>query len=269
MTHVVAAPRRSSSLAVALAVATLLGAFLGAVGPFGSYLNGPAHLRIAYWIGCGWIAVLVMQPTMRLAVAVARRTGTPPMLAVAAAVILANAPLAFLISLIARAFWPRLPPMSWFDWYAQVLAITAFMLAAYGLTRAAVQARARPAPIEIAPAPEAAAPFAGALCLQMEDHYVRVHTASGSRLVHGTLGQAMSAQGAAEGLQVHRSWWVARTAVRACAWEGRKLRLQLTNGMSVPVSRTAVARLRAAGWLTPGQLTAQAPPRDDGTCLIP
>jgi hypothetical protein len=37
--------------------------------------------------------------------------------------------------------------------------------------------------------------------------------------------------------------------VRAVA-EGRNLRLQLVNGISAPVARSAVAMVREAGWLT-------------------
>jgi DNA-binding LytR/AlgR family response regulator len=83
----------------------------------------------------------------------------------------------------------------------------------------------------------------------MEDHYVRVHTADGSRLVLATLNQAMTAIGNADGLQVHRSWWVARKAVVRAVSEGRNLRLQLVNGLTAPVARSAVAMVREAGWL--------------------
>jgi DNA-binding LytR/AlgR family response regulator len=83
----------------------------------------------------------------------------------------------------------------------------------------------------------------------MEDHYVRVHTARGSRLVLATLGQAISAVGAVEGLQIHRSWWVARKAVARPLVDGRNLRLELSNGVSAPVARASVASVRAAGWL--------------------
>lgn len=252
MSHVAASPRPLSPWVVYLGVTTALGAFLGAVGPYGSYLNGPTHVRIAYWIAAGWISLAVLGTAARLALSLARRTGIPAPAAVAGALILANAPLSALIAALARSIWPGLPPMSGFDWYVQVLAITAFTLAAYGLTRAALQGRTpAAAPPAVRPA-EAAPPLGPALCLQMDDHYVRVHTAAGSRLVHATLGQAIAAQGDREGLQAHRSWWVAREAVRAHVWNGRRLRLELTNGLSVPVSRSAVARLRAAGWLTPG-----------------
>jgi hypothetical protein len=105
--------------------------------------------------------------------------------------------------------------------------------------------------------PQAAAPGllgaspAQVLCLQMEDHYVRVHTAAGSRLVLATLSQAVEALGRTRGLRVHRSWWVAEQAVAGAVADGRNLRLVLVNGLNAPVARSSVAAVREAGWLEP------------------
>jgi hypothetical protein len=89
------------------------------------------------------------------------------------------------------------------------------------------------------------------LCLQMEDHYVRAHTARGSDLVLIPLKDAIAELGAIEGPQVHRSWWVARAAVVEPVVSRRNLSLRLSNGLAVPVSRASVVRLRAAGRLNP------------------
>jgi hypothetical protein len=35
--------------------ATALGALLGLLGPYGTFLNGPAWQRLAYWIGLAWL----------------------------------------------------------------------------------------------------------------------------------------------------------------------------------------------------------------------
>ena len=83
----------------------------------------------------------------------------------------------------------------------------------------------------------------------MEDHYVRVHTEAGSELLHMPLKAALAALSDVEGLQTHRSWWVARGAVQEVVRSGRNLRLSLVNGMTVPVARASVARLKQAGWL--------------------
>ncbi|MEO8113887.1 MAG: LytTR family DNA-binding domain-containing protein [Phenylobacterium sp.] len=87
------------------------------------------------------------------------------------------------------------------------------------------------------------------LALQAEDHYVRVHTARGSALLLMRMGDAVAELDGLAGLQVHRSWWVARTAVAGAAPAGRRANLALTNGLAVPISRAAMAQARAAGFL--------------------
>lgn len=67
-----------------------------------------------------------------------------------------------------------------------------------------------------------------------------------------SLSKALDELGDLDGLQVHRSWWVARHAVVGVVEGGRKLRLCLTGGMETPVSRSSVARSRQAGWLEAG-----------------
>jgi len=63
------------------------------------------------------------------------------------------------------------------------------------------------------------------------------------------LRQVAEELGPDRGLQVHRSWWVARAAVRDWEEADRSIILTLTNGMRVPVARNRVAVLRACGWL--------------------
>ena len=52
-----------------------------------------------------------------------------------------------------------------------------------------------------------------------------------------------------DGLQVHRSWWVARGAVSDVQREGRNIRLTLDTGVEAPVSRANVQVLKDAGWI--------------------
>lgn len=52
-----------------------------------------------------------------------------------------------------------------------------------------------------------------------------------------------------EGMQVHRSWWVARNSVESVVQEGRNVRLTLRGGIEAPVARSSVPTLRASGWL--------------------
>lgn len=52
-----------------------------------------------------------------------------------------------------------------------------------------------------------------------------------------------------EGMQTHRSWWVARAAVEGSERENGALRLKLRNGLIVPVARATAPEVKAAGWL--------------------
>ena len=94
------------------------------------------------------------------------------------------------------------------------------------------------------------------LCLQMEDHYVRLHTPLGSELVLMSLSQAMAGLADLDGRQTHRSWWVATAAVVGVVEDGRNLVLKLKGGLTAPVSRARVAPLRAEGWLAAPELSA-------------
>jgi hypothetical protein len=87
------------------------------------------------------------------------------------------------------------------------------------------------------------------LALQAEDHYLRVHTDAGSTLILMRLSDAIAQTGGVEGARCHRSWWVARTAVAGAGRRGTVAALQLESGLDVPVSRTHLAQLKAAGWL--------------------
>lgn len=85
------------------------------------------------------------------------------------------------------------------------------------------------------------------LCLAMEDHYVRVHTSLGDELIHMRMTDAMTELEGYAGYQVHRSWWIATTALKNITKDGRKHTAQLVNGLEVPIARNRVAELKKAG----------------------
>ena len=51
--------------AIDLAIATVCAIFLGVIGPFGSYLNGPAWQRVAFQLACFWPGVLLYGSLIR------------------------------------------------------------------------------------------------------------------------------------------------------------------------------------------------------------
>lgn len=79
-----------------------------------------------------------------------------------------------------------------------------------------------------------------------EDHYLRVHTSLGDELILMRLSDALRELEAVAGLQTHRSWWVAISAVEEQKRFQGKSSLLLRSGISVPVSRTFDKSVREA-----------------------
>ncbi len=242
--------------AVDLGVTVAVGLFFGLVGPYGSYFNGPPGPRVFHFVTTFVVGAVIFGVMIRLAVAVSRRFATPlwPTLIVAA--LISNGLLSVFVHWLATTLWPAVAYIKPLEWFIQCVVLSAPVVAYMMFLRAL---RARPTPAAAAAVPDASAsvePAAGAapadvVCLRMEDHYVRIHTLSGSRLVAGPFERVIASLGDREGMRVHRSWWVARTAVTGVVSDGRNLRLTLAGDLSAPVSRASVARLREAGWLSP------------------
>lgn len=84
--------------------------------------------------------------------------------------------------------------------------------------------------------------------VESEDHYLRLHTDRGSDLILMRLSDALKELEGLEGAQTHRSWWVARDAVRDVTRGEGRATLTLEGGIQAPVSRRYARALRAAGW---------------------
>ncbi len=118
----------------------------------------------------------------------------------------------------------------------------------------------REAPIRTHAAAEAAGPArfierlplhlygARLIAVEAEDHYLRVHTDRGSDLILMRLSDALNELEGLEGAQTHRSWWVARDAVRGASRGDGRATLALDGGLTAPVSRRYARALREAGW---------------------
>ena len=86
------------------------------------------------------------------------------------------------------------------------------------------------------------------ICIKTEDHYLRVVTEAGEALILMRFKDALDELRDGAGLQVHRSYWVALDSIQGIERQGRKRNLRLKNGLQVPVSRTFLSDLKAAGW---------------------
>jgi hypothetical protein len=87
------------------------------------------------------------------------------------------------------------------------------------------------------------------LALKAEGHYLRVITTRGEDLVLYRFSQALNEVAQLPGGQVHRSWWVARDAVRHPVGTDR---LILKNDLEVPFSRSFRLVARREGVLSVG-----------------
>lgn len=235
------------SVVAGFAASTALGVLLGLIGPFGSYMNGGLPERLAYWtlsLWSGWALFGLVVPWIARR---AMRRRVPVWLWAPPVVTLLTVPATALSRLLARTVWPGTGRVPWLEWYGQSLIIAAIATAVvlWWMSRGldAVEA-------DSADPRDRLPPGLGRdiLCLQMEDHYVRVHTPRGSTLVLMSLSQAMAGLKGVEGAQTHRSWWVARSAVEGVVEDGRNVRLKLAGGLEAPVSRSNVGRLREDGW---------------------
>lgn len=240
-----------------LAYATAGGVFMGAVGAFGTFVAAPLANRVAAWVIMFWVGTLLYPVVTAAAVIQGKRWGLSSWFSVPPAVAIASLPMT-LASIWATGLF--IHPHGELDvllTYFQVLLVALPAVGLYVGWRSRLEPSARSEP---EPASQPATPprfFArlptrlgtDLLCLQMEDHYVRAHTALGSDLILMRMRDAVAELDALPGLQVHRSWWVAKGAVAGHRSEDRKLTLTLTNGLDVPVARSAAADVRKA-WLT-------------------
>ncbi|EDL49476.1 LytTR family DNA-binding domain-containing protein [Erythrobacter sp. SD-21] len=246
-------------LAVDLSVMTVLGVLMAIVGPFGSF-EQPLATRLAVWLGLAYTGYAVYAPLGVLVDRFHRLLDLPRAGLWIAGVLVATVPMATIVWSLNGLYGPLSAPSAEtaLAHYLNVLVVGAAVTVLFHVLdrRPPTDSRESATEDEVEPEPvarfiERLPPALGTdlLALEMEDHYVRAHTALGSELVLLRLRDAVEELEAVEGLQVHRSWWVARGAVDDIRREGRNVRLVLANGLEAPVSRANVQTLKDAGWL--------------------
>ncbi len=250
----------------ALAVAVLL---LGTLGPFGTYLRMPLGERMAYWalaVAGNWsLALACILP------AVAWLSGRlPAIVCVLGGGLVASVPGTLLIVAIQLLFAGTVPEsvgtgelflsnalihlvLGLIVWGTIELPMRQAGGAPFSEPPAAEWADGDPGGGTAAPPPLLerlpAARRGRLLHLQMRDHYVEIHTDRGSELVLMRFGDALRELGGTEGMQVHRSHWIARAAVRKIVRRAGRTAAFLENGAEVPVSRRYARALSDANWV--------------------
>lgn len=242
-----------SSPAIWLAMAGVA-AIMAIAGPFGTIDLMTFGPRTAYW------AVLVVASYASGAVI---GTLTGPVVISRLGFIAGNIALGVLIGLAVSIIVVVMNLLSFPDWYATatemaqitgvvvpIAVIVSFLLRL--LENHQTAAPSATAPSAYAPAILSRLPLdrrGRLVSMTVEDHYVRVRTTGGEELVLMRLSDAIRETQPEDGLQVHRSHWVATDAVTAARREGDRAILTLSHGPEIPVSRANIAAVREAGLL--------------------
>lgn len=234
-------------------IAGAAGVVLALTGAFGSD-GAPLWLRFAYWVPMmmvgglwGHLCSLLVQRWFDM--------DEQPWLTVLGLTLTITGPVAlFVWSITGFVFGDGLMPLSSLPYLllpvgtitATLSAINVFVTRANPVQTHAAEAGAAPArfPDRLPPKLRGAAIRA----VQAEDHYLRIHTDRGSDLILMRLADALAELEGLEGAQTHRSWWVARDAVREVARGDGRAVLTLDGGLTAPVSRRYARALREAGW---------------------
>lgn len=239
-------------------LAVCVAAFLAVSGAFGTD-GAPFALRLAYWVALMLLGSLLSLGVQR---AVERSPGAGVGRLAAGLVIgltVLMTPLVF-----GATRWVFGGPWTWAGLAGTAPLVFVVSLAMTGLNLLAMRAReagAAPPDRPLAagpPPPVAGARFRERLpvrlrsaevwAVEAEDHYLRVHTDRGSDLLLLRLADALEELAGVEGARTHRSWWVARAAVRDARRADGRATLVLPDGTEAPVSRSYAPALREAGW---------------------
>ncbi len=262
--------RRLHWHAVGIAAAA---AALAVLGPFGTWDLFPTPVRLAYWgsaIAANWLLALTVVPSV---VAACLRHRVSEWVGLSTGCVVAALPGAGAVAFLnALAGIPAESGAELGLLFLQVLFLHAvFGSLAYLLIHRPLAGRPNRAtsgdPEEAPPPPPSGPLPAGGdelrtlldalpealgrelVRLRMKDHYVEVHTPLGHALVLMRFRDALRCVAQIDGLQVHRSHWVARNAVATVTQTGGRTELRLRDGERVPVSRSFLSALRAAGWI--------------------
>ncbi len=232
-----------------LAIAFASGLILSTAGAFDTEAAafGP---RLAYWIAIAGVSIAALELLhQRLTRHVPQ---APPLLLRLIGWAVLALPLNMLAVLSCKLLFGGWPSLGGFllllPGTASILAALQFVLTSFA--RAAPVAA--PAPSVLSPEPAGGdelrlrlpLPLRSAriVALEAQDHYVRAYTSAGQALVRGRLRDLIEMM-EEEGIQPHRSWWVARSAIASMRRENGRTMIVLDGGQQVPVSRSARSAL--------------------------
>lgn len=223
-------PGRLRRLGGEIALFGAAGVVLAMLGPYETY-QLPAWLRLAYWTTC-----LVGGGLIGSAVdAALARTLPRARHRVLASAIAMTTPVTVFVFAVGMPLGIQPPTRSAFAmllWQVFVVSLPLMTIRtlAWRAPRTVIETvtSVETKIVVEAPLPEAEAIFrrrlsakrrtARLIAVEAEDHYLRVHTDAGDELLTMRFGDALAELARADGLQIHRSWWVAADAIEGVSW---------------------------------------------------
>ena len=258
-------PKRVGLHLLGFGIAVTLLAYLG---PFGTWSALTVLDRAEFWsisVGTNWIVALVV---FNLTMWAFQSRGWPLWVGLVLASLTTALPGTGMVWVVVAAYLDYRPShgSGIVSLYAQV-AVLHLMIGTAVYLLIEMRMRARGAEVEFSPlepSADAASPAgpppdlvarlpAGTrgtlLHLRMQDHYVEVHTDAGMTMLLLRFRDALNEVQGVQGMQVHRSHWVARAAVTGVERRNGRIALRLVNGTRVPVSRSFAPAIKAEGWI--------------------
>ena len=226
------------------------------LGPFGTATRLEPGSLVAYWavaIAGNW---LIAMTTVPFAIRLFLQANKPALAGIAAGSVIAALPGTGIVWILEWGLAGTAASATMLAWLYACVVVVYLVLAflTWHLVELPLQAREESA----TPPPPDRSPFLSRLParlgedllhLHMQDHYVEAATPRGSELVLLRFRDALREVESLDGMQVHRSHWVARDAVSRVVRRGGRVFLELSNGTRVPVSRSFQPALRENGWL--------------------
>ena len=233
-------------------VALATGIFMALIGALGTQ-DAPLPVRLMFWIGLMFAGTVIGHGVTLFAGRLELFERRPWLWAVLTAILI-TPPLSVVVWFaVGAAFGRHHSVMSIANHIPPVLIVS------LGMTSLTVLSQRRPIQTRAA-LPNAGPPaFLDRLpdklrgseiyAVEAEDHYLRLHTSRGQDLILMRLADAIGELEGLEGAQVHRSWWVAKSAITKTTRGNGRATLTLADGAIAPVSRTYARALRESGWI--------------------
>ncbi|MEM9840273.1 MAG: LytTR family DNA-binding domain-containing protein [Pseudomonadota bacterium] len=232
-------------------MALLLGAGAGLSGPFGTFRAMPLPMSVLYWeliIAIGFAiwwalekAVAAFRPTW---------TGLSVQLAVVLPFSLLNAVSVqgintAIAALSSQDVWTSYQTLVGSHLTFSMIVVLPVIAVSKRLLQNAEDAGGVQAidflTLKLPDKLRASVPFA----LSAEGSYVRVYTAAGDDIIAMRFEDAIRAVSGINGVQTHRSWWVASSAINTLRKAGSAYELTLHSGLIAPVGRRRRAEVAA------------------------